>query len=292
MKHPIYRNKDIITLVNNIKNPLMKKGMSVGFEYVKVNGDASMTNVLLAMFVHEAIMKNGHTYINAKGDEWFSKISAKTLSQFKISEFKLPFKSAYIDLAGDDSIVYSEFMNSELLTKINNLGINLAMDIDDLWMSSEDVIIIMHGVQYIPLLTKLTIDENIAYIKSNTPDMEDARVTELYEKINIFLSVMLYIASYQNDDNRVSSRLVKGDKSASKGIKKHTVNVIKLYQHTANIGDTESGGAGWHSDKKWIVRGHWRSQYYKSTDENKPKWIDPYWKGDGKEEVEKIYSMK
>jgi hypothetical protein len=30
---------------------------------------------------------------------------------------------------------------------------------------------------------------------------------------------------------------------------------------------------------QWLVSGHWRKQFYRSTGEHRPKWIEPYVKG-------------
>jgi hypothetical protein len=55
-----------------------------------------------------------------------------------------------------------------------------------------------------------------------------------------------------------------------------TVRVVTL-RRSESAGHGDSANKEWAC--KWIVRGHWRQQYYPSTSEHRPKWIDPYVKG-------------
>jgi hypothetical protein len=56
--------------------------------------------------------------------------------------------------------------------------------------------------------------------------------------------------------------------------------LIRVIQLRARDASNEAYG---HGDReyhqRWIVRGHWRQQWYPSMNENRPKWIAPYVKG-------------
>lgn len=57
------------------------------------------------------------------------------------------------------------------------------------------------------------------------------------------------------------------------------VRVIQLRSRQNEIGkpDGESTSVEWAS--RWVVRGHWRNQWYPSQETHKPVWIAPYVKG-------------
>jgi len=55
------------------------------------------------------------------------------------------------------------------------------------------------------------------------------------------------------------------------------VKVITLRRAQHTNGQSEGGSREWSS--RWIVKGHWRSQYYPSKQKNSPLWIMPYMKG-------------
>lgn len=57
-----------------------------------------------------------------------------------------------------------------------------------------------------------------------------------------------------------------------------TVNVISLRQKERKPGESdEHHSIEWQC--RWLVRGHWRRQYYPKSDEHRPRWIDGYVKG-------------
>lgn len=62
--------------------------------------------------------------------------------------------------------------------------------------------------------------------------------------------------------------------------KNATVRVIYLRKRE-HASHTESSGEHKHVEwgHQWVVRGHWRNQYYRSTKENRPLWINPHVKG-------------
>lgn len=57
----------------------------------------------------------------------------------------------------------------------------------------------------------------------------------------------------------------------------HTVTVVTLRGYESRPKEGESQPVEW--KVRWLVRGHWRQQYYATEDIHKPKWISPYLKG-------------
>jgi hypothetical protein len=61
-----------------------------------------------------------------------------------------------------------------------------------------------------------------------------------------------------------------------------TVRYIDLRRSSTEPGDTdttEPHSATREYRHRWIVRGHWRNQYYPSRDDHRPIWIDPHFAG-------------
>jgi len=55
------------------------------------------------------------------------------------------------------------------------------------------------------------------------------------------------------------------------------VRIIRLHRRLAEQRTTQSAGREYRS--RWIVRGHWRRQWYPSIESHRPRWIHPYLKG-------------
>lgn len=91
----------------------------------------------------------------------------------------------------------------------------------------------------------------------------------------------------KNKERVEPTKIVSSKGNKKTGIPNHKINVIFLNQ--ANIEHSNHvGGVRKESEKTWIVRGHWRNQWYSSLDCHKPKWIDPHWKGSGQADAMKI----
>lgn len=61
------------------------------------------------------------------------------------------------------------------------------------------------------------------------------------------------------------------------------VRVVRLrradYRAAAEREATEAGADGRVFSVQWVVRGHWRNQWYRTAQAHRPIWIDPYTKG-------------
>lgn len=65
---------------------------------------------------------------------------------------------------------------------------------------------------------------------------------------------------------------------ARAGLERDHLQVVTLRRYQERGADAEHAAeVDWSC--RWIVRGHWRQQYYASTGEHRPKWIMPFVKG-------------
>lgn len=61
------------------------------------------------------------------------------------------------------------------------------------------------------------------------------------------------------------------------GLPARDVRVVRLRRHLREACD--AGGSGREYRHRWVVRGHWRQQWYPKRGVHRPKWIAPYLKG-------------
>lgn len=79
-----------------------------------------------------------------------------------------------------------------------------------------------------------------------------------------------------------TSRIVRPDRASLRRLKRAgdpsdpAVRVISLRTPEPN-GSQEQGAREYRH--QWMVRGHWRKQWYPSIEDHRPIWIDPYLKG-------------
>jgi len=284
MKHPMYNDLDkklTMPLVKDLKDSdklnldLIKLARLMGLNKLPQN---EVSDVLTRALIFNRIPKDGHVLINIKSKDWESDITRNTFKKLCLKDIKLPFNSGAINI--DNKVFY--FCKE---TKEDMIERTKHNDIFKLAKKEEDIVDTFN----ISYLDKDNFISRFITLADNDTLINDALDEEAIKIITLVMSALMYISAFKNDVTRVSSKKIIGKKSAAKQIKKHTINKIVLSQVTKEISVEDNSGTGWTSDKRWIVRGHWRNQYYKSTDSTKPKWIDPYWKGSGKEEAEKVY---
>jgi len=289
MKHPIYNDLSGITMnlvkALNIKNKLgvelTKIANAIGVPYLP-NNDS--TALITKAIITRQIMSEGHTLIKVKGEDWKSDITEKTLSKMKLKDFKFSFNSGTI-IVGETEIHFAHIPKE---TAIKDLTTNPDIFIAKDGQKIED----MTSVLDIVVTTKSTNTTWFIQIEENDYLFEKISDSDYKNLITITMSVLFYAATFKNNSERVKSKKVTGKKNSKLKIPKHVINNINLFQTINNSNENDRNGTNWKSDKRWIVRGHLRNQYYKSTNEHKLKWIDPYWKGSGKDEVEKVYNIK
>jgi len=94
----------------------------------------------------------------------------------------------------------------------------------------------------------------------------------LFATLMTFLRQRILVSPRFLADRATRRRLER----ASRGPRTNEVRVVTLRS-------IERRGKGGHRDVewgcRWIVRGHWRNQWYPSAKHHQPKWIAPYMKG-------------
>ena len=106
------------------------------------------------------------------------------------------------------------------------------------------------------------------------------RMLRLYATAFMFMRQKILVP-YRQATSRAERRRAKKE-----GRDPEDVFVIRLRAREAHVRAAESSQTTeW--ARRWIVRGHWRNQWYPSLNMHQPKWIGPYIKGpDGKPLVE------
>ena len=160
----LYKQKMFVSIVNLLENNKLKEVLRDS-----LNADKhEVAHIVYKALVYQNIISGGHVYINAKDNEWYSKLSATTLGSMKLSNLMLPFNSGTIGFSGL-TISYSKFGEGVLYNKFNSLGIKLQSDTDSVESVNQEAIILIMGNVHFPLLTNLTLNENIKLLKKNNP---------------------------------------------------------------------------------------------------------------------------
>ncbi len=256
MNHPIYDNKDYAEIYNVFVNDKSRYNSMLQY----VGGESKGLEYHIKTM--HSIANGGHVLIDVKSSEWESEISKKTISSMKLKDIHLPFVSgAIIDKKTDDGVIFfyrtkDSFNVSYSITQGGESG----------------------------LLYQTVYNEDILGDRiEKYPDHKD----EMYRT----LSVLMYIAAFKREKSRVKENTTNKLKASKKrSIPSHRIHTVFVRQpKTSRDGAHHSGHSK--SNMSWIVKGHWRNQWYASLDGHKPKWIDPYTKGKGKEELSKIYKV-
>lgn len=283
MKHPIYRSVPM----NRTRDAAIKLITELGFdgtvakmtdlviaktgvksEEEKTEIEDGVDGQLRSFMVEHLVSMHGHVLIKADKEEWSSSQSRKTLSQMDLSNFNFPFTAGTI-VIGDDYFSFSAInTNKEQPTTLN---ITTAVE------GGSKFMFVSGGKPLNKAFDEYNIGEEVRDV--------------LYD----VMSILLYIASFTGTSEVASKITPRNNGSKKRNIPKHTVNVINLKPKVigTNLRGTKKEN-GSKSDKCWIVRGFWRNQSYKNEEGeryNKPKWISPFWKGSGKEQVERVYKI-
>ncbi len=210
------------------------------------------------MHTMDAIAKNGHVLIDVENSDWESEISEKTISSLRPRDIHFPFLAGAIkDKKSEEGVVFFRITDSFFY---------ISFSIDD-------------GL----LAHKIRMDETF---KEGILELETHR-TVAYR----VASVLMYIAAFKREKSRVKENTTNKLKASKKrSVPSHRIHTVFVRQpKTSREGVSHSGHSK--SNMSWIVKGHWRNQWYASIEGHKPKWIDPYFKGKGKEEISKIYKV-
>lgn len=276
IKHPIYDkdNSILIQLLKFIKNPnRLEEELDVIYKaHLSAGIKVDMASIMNGLICFNEIKNNGHTHIKIKDEEWESDITKKTLEKLSLQDIKLPFKNGCI-VYKDKTIFFAHISESTINKNYSTYVKNKRDNIDLFYIFYREG----KYVNYIILES----DKTLFY-----------KMSDDYKNIlSVVIGTLIYTAMYTNDKERVKSKIIVSGKSSKLNIPKHNINQINLFQKVNNEHVIGREGTNWKSEKRWLVRGHIRNQFYKSTGEYKLIFIDPYWKGDGAEEVQKIYNV-
>lgn len=276
IKHPMYDkdNSTLIQLLRFIKKPdrLHQELDMLNSAHMLAGITVDMPSIMSGLICFNEIKNNGHTHIKIKDEEWGSDITKKTLEKLTLQDIKLPFKNGCI--AYKDKTIFFAHISESNVNKNYGAYIKNKRDNVDLFC------MFYREGKYINYIM-LESDKTIFYKMSD----------EHKDILSVVIGTLIYAAMYTNDKERVQSKIIISGKSSKLNIPKHNINQINLFQKVNNEHVTGREGTNWKSEKRWLVRGHIRNQFYKSTGEYKLIFIDPYWKGDGAEEVQKIYNV-
>jgi len=259
MKHPIFNSKWVIGNIYLATN----KGKDKSLIYQAIASGFKKEEFEVPLKIATEIEKNGLILVEVKKNDFINKVSINTLNKLNVKDFKYPFKA--FSVIFDDKVLISFYFDEK-----NNTGV----------FQLEYPQINQRLVGYIPA------DKNIEDIVNQT------NIEELKEYIYTFFSAILYMTTFKSDKKRVPTpKAVKQKIKLTNNIKApKKLSVIKLIPPTFNKPKTSSN-----SGKKnvmYLVRGHWRMQYYPSLKTHKPKWIDAHWRGIENDEVNsKIYKI-
>lgn len=214
--------------------------------------------LILLMENINRVIKNGFTILEVNKEEFDSNISRKTIEKMLISNINMPFDSFSI--------------------KFNNEGKESFIFVQN----NKDKVIFSRELENGILSCELKKDYN-----------EIIETLKVYneDSINMILdslSVIMYFTAFKNEKNRVQISKILNKSNSTRKIAK-TISIIKL--NTNIYENAQDNILDSHSNKTWIVKGHWRNQWYGKEEIHKLKWIDSYWKGDSKEQMQKIYKV-
>ncbi len=256
-----------------------------------VEGDAIEFSIM------SQIQQNGHVYIEADRLDWESKISEKTFENMTLDMIKLPFKAGLIGLGGEEYISF--YMEGE---GERPKGVDLLNKVRDEHGPEDELRRVAYITKYSrdgnPYITGFWSNDTFKDVVENAAKISDDRGEKVKSAIYTTLSLLLYIAAFRKEkelvreyEDKISRKLAR---RASKSTPAHTVRRIEITPNAKVIrqqGAPGKNGKKIGEGKTWLVRGHWRNQYYPASETYKLKWIEPFWKGSGKQEIEKIYSV-
>ena len=256
MKHPIFNQKSVIGNIYTSTN----KGQDRSLVLNAIRAGFKADEFEIPLKIAATIENAGLILIEVKKDDFIDKVSINTLNQLHIKDMQYPFKA--FSMIFDNKVLISFMLDEDgsAVFQLEYPEINQR------------------------LLGTISANKDIKDIVNQT----DNKI--LQEFIYGFFSVILYMNTFKNDTTRVPKpRAVKHNKVSNiKAPKK--LSVIKLSPPAAAKFTTSTNGSK--KNVMFLVRGHWRMQYYPSLNTNKPKWIDAHWRGvENKEKNQKIYKI-
>ena len=233
-------------------------------------------------------MMSGFVNIDASRDRWYSELSEKVIREIPVSEFKMPFNAGYIKMAGNGFLFYRDEFGI-IISLLHDNGVDRVARDQDITFEPDDILDEAFAKAPPAIFAAKEEDGKLG----NSIDTHNLKRQHEIVIVSI-LSALMYVSLANASDDSLSGtvnrKIVQGKKSAKKGIPKHKISVINVKQKAPSI-KSVGGGKRPPSDKMWVVRGHWRNQWYAADGVHKPKWIHPHFKGSGREVAQKVYKL-
>jgi hypothetical protein len=133
------------------------------------------------------------------------------------------------------------------------------------------------GLQLLPLLDPVelgtTVEESIQASVERKGFGASLALRELYAFWNLIRQESVTETAAESVPRPERRRL---DRSG--GVPASSIRIIRLRRRSSGVGSAhEASGREFHH--RWIVRGHWRKQWYPSLKDHRPVWIAPHIKG-------------
>lgn len=299
MNHPIYNElspyeveMSILLSEGNVKeadrigsiavNKLAILGESKG---VAESEDYMRSILVLKTSMAAKIIEDGYVKIDASHDDWYNPISQKTISAMKIENFKCPFPSGTITIGSN------VYMFSYDSTGMVFVLISQPEEIKEAIQENGFYKVDIEGEankSLVMLALRAKAGKNIGEQISDE-GMSEEQVKEAFSILSALMYIAMSNSSVKEYKDALHKKVVKTKGKKKKGIPEHSINVINVRQKIKKGNGYAYGSRK--SDKTWIVRGHWRNQWYSKLNDHKSKWIDPYFKGDGKVAADKVYKI-
>jgi len=283
----LFENYDNKEVIEQIRKNLLKKieaiirkdfppGSVMGVEDDGLHiYAASMFSKIVIAYL---IIENGLVFIDATADDWKSEFSEKTIGKLNPAQIKLPFSVGLLRIKHEEVLDVLFLSDNDRIT-LKILGLPQEYNNPNL-----EEVIKKHFTEVQIDVKHNTVEESL-----NDSKLNDYQKTEVYQILSAFMYITMARES-EEYKKTVTKKIVKGTPSRKNNIPKHTMNYVKVTQKKApSVNST--GDVVTHRESTWLVRGHWRNQWYAKEGVNKPKWIDAHWRGKGKKVIEKIYKL-
>lgn len=135
----------------------------------------------------------------------------------------------------------------------------------------------------IPAITHVSVGQNLSSYRTKVSDelasvnadMED--FTNHYQAVRLFASMLSFIQQRIMAMTRIRASRATVRRVSKVRNEAPEINIVKLRRVVHHFHEGDERAVEWNC--QWIVRGHWRDQWYPSIRRNQPIWITPYVKG-------------
>ncbi len=240
-----------------------------------------------------AWIKYGYISIKLEKDDWTESFSVETLSEIPLHNIKFPYKSFSIDTSN-----YDWSYNGEKVDRIIFSMFDKTTQDDE--NDANYLMVFVHPDRLRTADSIIAINSNYS-LKENIDgagdDFGEGNHDDVAFLLGRVISVAMYMEHFKLDKSRVIAKTIKIERNPKEAVFRDVVTrEYKLVQPKSETAYSIDGKGRSKNSVSFVVRGHWRNQSYKDSETkeryNKPKWIDPYFKGEGKEMFQKNILLK